>query len=53
MVVQQPYLALFSLIVGPLAIFAIRILLTKVRSIVRKEAASMELQNERLMFHHF
>jgi ATP-binding cassette subfamily B protein len=41
MVVQQPYLALFSLIVGPLAIFAIRILLTKVRSIVRKEAASM------------
>jgi ATP-binding cassette subfamily B protein len=41
MLVQQPYLALFSLIVGPLAIYAIRILLTKVRSIVRKEAASM------------
>lgn len=41
MVVQQPYLALFSLIVGPLAIYAIRILLTKVRNIVRKEAASM------------
>lgn len=41
MVVQQPYLALFSLIVGPLAIYAIRLLLTKVRSIVRKEAASL------------
>lgn len=41
MIYQQPTLSLFSLVFGPLAIFGVRKILTRVRNIVEAEMASL------------